>query len=338
VNLRDSVTNLVSSDPSRRSASLVLAPMATISHAGFRHLVHEFGGCDLYFTEMISAEALCAGTRFERYYLSLEPVPDRTIYQLVGYTADAMVAAAKRLLEHPCAGIDLNMGCSAPQIVRKGGGIAWMSREYDAARMIESLRPLLPDRSLSVKIRLAPEDDPDRLTRFTSRLAAAGLDFVTLHPKRRKDGSDRPARWAFVHQLRDAVDLPVVGNGGITDWTTYRDRTGGNGRRGGAIMIGRGAVRSPWIFAHIRAREAGTPPGEIDLFRVMERFFHLLEAHQPPEFWPSRARRVYPYVLRNVPFAHSVGARLASTREYATGKQMVLDYLRDPSRSVISIR
>lgn len=311
--------------------------MATITHAGFRTLVSEFGGCDLYFTEMISAEALSGGTAFEEFYLELDPEPARTIYQVVGYSVRAVVAAGRRLAERPCAGIDINMGCSAPHIVRKGGGVAWMKKPEEAAVVVSELRSMLPDKTLSAKLRLGSDDDPERLADFAGLLEDAGVDFLSLHPKTRRDGAHRPARWSFVDKLQSSVGIPVIGNGGIVDRHSYRERAYPAGRKRSAVMIGRGAVRRPWIFSHLRAHEhpGEEPhgPGIVDLVRLMERFFSLLERHQPPEFWPTRARRIYPYILKNLPFGHSVGARLAQEGDYHKGKREILDYLKtDPAR------
>lgn len=307
--------------------ALALAPMATITHAGFRTLVHEYGGCDLYFTEMISAEALIGGTPFEDHYRSLAPVPARTIYQVIGYTHGAIVEAASRLAREPCAGIDVNMGCSAPQLVRKGAGVAWMYLPDATARLIGELRERLPDRTLSVKLRLGRKDDPDGLVALALRLQEAGVDFITLHPKGQKEGNARVARWDYVDLLKRELTIPVIGNGGIVDWTSYLSRRGTeDDPRANALMIGRGAVRAPWLFAYLRGRETGRQELEIDLSRVTARFLSLLEEHQPRQFWPSRARRVYPYLFSNVPFGHSLGARLAGTHDYDEGRRLVSEY------------
>ena len=312
--------------------------MATITHAGFRTLVHERGGCDLYFTEMISAEALVSGTPYEDYYTCLDPAPERTIYQLVGHSADAIVRAAMRLAGEPArsvagraAGIDVNMGCSAPQIVKKGGGVAWMHRREDTSALISELRRTLPDCSLSVKIRLGGDDDPQRLLSFCRMIEECGVDFVTLHPKKQKEGSSREARWRYVDILRADLGIPVVGNGGITSWETYsvrRDRDATTSA-GGGLMVGRGAVRAPWLFAYLRGREADPAfTLQVDLVHVLERLFMLIEQHQPPDFRPSRARRLYPYLFQNVPFGHSVGAALGDVRDYEDGKSRIREFFR----------
>lgn len=335
---RERIVRLLGSAPESSGPGvrppLLLAPMATITHAGFRTLVSEFGGCDLYFTEMISAEALIGGTPFESYYLSLEPEPERTIYQVIGYSAESILGAARRLAETPCAGIDLNLGCSAPHIVRKGGGIAWMQKPAEASGLLARLRATLADKTLSVKMRLGPRDDAEQLVSLALAFQDAGVDFLTLHPKRQKEGSDRSARWAFVSMLRRELAVPVVGNGGITGWESYQVRTRAGKSDGPLpearpVMIGRGAVRAPWLFAYLRNRESGKESMEVDLHATLESFFVLLEQHQPREFWSSRARRIYPYFFRNVKFGHSTGARLGATHDYASARDEALRYLSD---------
>jgi len=295
--------------------ALVLAPMATLTHAGFRILVEEYGGCDLYFSEMISAEALIGRTQYEPYYLMDEPDPGRLIFQLVGYSEDRLCEAALELSRTAAIGIDVNMGCSAPHIVRKGGGIAWMTDTERSVRLVERLRKLAPQKSLSVKLRLGSEDDPEALLAFARNLESAGVDFVTLHPKRRREGSLRTARWSFVALLREHLKIPVIGNGGVKDWTTLQSRLSQAGS--GPVMIGRAAVRAPWIFSHLR-REAAGQAGEyrINLRETAQRFFALLEEYQPRDFWPTRARRFVPYLLENVKFGHSIAARLAQMNPY----------------------
>lgn len=118
----------------------MLAPMATLTHPAFRTLIHEYGGCDGYFSEMISAEAFRSGTPFEYAYRDPRPDPSRLVYQLVGRSEEPIVEAAQRLSAQPVAGVDLNMGCAAPQIAKRGAGIAWLDDLRAAARLIERVR------------------------------------------------------------------------------------------------------------------------------------------------------------------------------------------------------
>ena len=299
--------------------------MATLSHAGLRVLIEELGGCDLYFSEMISAEAMIGGTRYEPYYTIPDPDPDRLIFQLVGYSEDTIAEAASRLAPGPAAGIDINMGCSAPHIARKGGGIAWMTDPDRAARLVERVRGVIGGKSLSVKMRLGATDDPEALVRFCRGLERSGVDFVTLHPKSRKEGPSRVARWSYVRMLRDELAMPVVGNGGVVGYETLAARRAQAGD--GPVMIGRAAARAPWIFAYLRARLNGQEgPWRVDLAQVSRRFFSLLEQYQPADFLATRAARFVSYLTGNLAFGHSLGARLGQSRSYAHIKSELLAY------------
>ncbi|TFH04482.1 MAG: tRNA-dihydrouridine synthase family protein [Spirochaetales bacterium] len=314
--------------------AVTLAPMATITHAGFRNLVAEFGGCDLYFAEMVSAEGLTGGSPYESYYIATDPLPHRTIMQVVGYSGEALSAATRIIAGTDVAGIDLNLGCSAPQIVRKGGGIAWMQREDELVALVTEMREICEDKTLSVKLRLGRTEDPDTLRKVCLRLQDAGIDFLTLHPKLQKEGANRDARWRFVQELRSQVAIPVIGNGGIKGWPSFLSRV--RQAPDGPMMIGRGAVRAPWIFAYLAGkRKAENSTFTVDLYQTLVRFHEHLERHQPSEFWPTRARRFYPYFFENLKFGHSIGARLAQSRDYDSGKAEALEYMRQhPEESI----
>jgi tRNA-dihydrouridine synthase B len=307
---------------------LIFAPMATVSHAGFRSLVEDWGGCALYFTEMIDATSHLSGRRYEAYYADASPCPAKVVYQIVGADEDALVAAAASLAARDCAGIDINMGCSAPHIFRHGAGISWMNDPAKAARLVERLRVAVGYKSLSMKLRIGETEDEGALVAFAQSLEGAGADFLTLHPRVRKGSLGRPSRWSWVKMLRDAVTIPVVGNGDLNRFDTLRSRWESTPADG--WMVGRRAVTAPWTFAYWTGRWVDpTFDLAIDLEAVCRRFHELLEASQPPEFWVTRSRRFYSYFSQNIPFGHAWGARLQNRREYQVLTDEVFGYWKD---------
>jgi tRNA-dihydrouridine synthase len=281
-----------------------LAPMAELSHRALRELIEDFGGCDWYFTEMISAGALVSGGRFESWYLDAGPCPERVVYQLVGSDPEQLGAAAALLDRRESAGIDINMGCSAPAITRTGAGVRWMGSIDRAGALIARIRNLTK-RRLSVKLRIGFEDDFDYLVRFCRRLEAEGLEALTLHPRTAREKFKRRARWDYVGLLRKALGIPVTGNGDIAGPEELLRRAGGPVD---GVMVGRAAVRFPWIFTRARAMEAGggrpaEGAGPIDLEETGLRFLDLLVRHQPPEFHRSRAGRFFGYLCDNLVWA-----------------------------------
>ena len=281
--------------------TFILAPMAELSHRALRELINEFGGCDEYYTEMISAAAMLSGSPFEKWYLDNGPCPEKLVFQLLGSDTGQITKAAALLDKMECAGIDINMGCCAPQIRKTGAGIAWMSSVDKAGGLIKSLRKAVKKR-LSVKIRLGFTENFEYLVEFCRRLEAEGLDLITLHPRTAKEKLKRLARWDYVGALKQEIKIPVVGNGDISNAEDLINRA--NNPCDG-VMIGRAAVCMPWIFAQAHGagnREQGT--GNRDPRSLIKdtglRFLELLGRWQPQEFYISRARRFFGFFCDNL--------------------------------------
>lgn len=287
-----------------------LAPLAELSHLPLRLLIDGFGGCDYFFSEMISAGALTARTPYENFYAEAGPLADRTVFQLAGSDPDLFCAAAEYLMGVPGAGIDINMGCSAYPIVQKGWGICWMRNPRRAADLIAAIRPVVKNRSLSVKMRIGWTADEGAFREFASAVAESGADFLILNPQTKKENRGRPGDWRWIRLLKETVPVPVVGNGNITDEETFAYRAGLNGWEGfGAdgYMIGRGAVIRPWIFRQLSQSETGQKDsGTVDLKEVLLRFENLLHRYQPEEFFSSRLSRFLFYFCRNLRFGNRV--------------------------------
>jgi tRNA-dihydrouridine synthase len=276
--------------------------MAEISHRALRELIGEFGGCDEYFTEMISAPALLAGGEFEPYYIENLPDPDRLVYQLTGADGDQLARAAGILDRLECAGIDINMGCAAPLITRTGGGVKWMRDRDRAAGMIEKVRKSVKKR-LSVKLRLGFEENFEYLLAFCRALEAAGTELITLHPRTAGEKFRRRAKWRYVEALAGELSIPVAGNGDIASAGELAARARGPWK---AVMVGRAAVRQPWIFSRARLAEA-VPNEALSLIEETGlRFLDLLSRYQPPAFHRSRARRFFHYFCDNLKWGNYV--------------------------------
>jgi len=286
--------------------NFVLAPMAELSHRALRELIESFGPATEYFTEMISAGAFVTGGPFEAWYVDGGPCPERLVYQLVGADGDQLLRAVTLLDQKECLGIDINMGCSAPAIRRTGAGIQWMADIDKAASLIRRLRPHT-SRRLSVKLRTGLGDDFEYLVRFCRRLEEEGLDLITLHPRTAREKFKRRAKWDYVSALSKELRIPVAGNGDIASAEEMLERS----EECDAVMVGRLAVRRPWVFAEaqgIQAKAAGAASSDmtVDIEETGLRFLELLSRYQPPEFYISRARRFFSYFCDNLKWGNYV--------------------------------
>ncbi|MBN2810411.1 MAG: tRNA-dihydrouridine synthase family protein, partial [Spirochaetales bacterium] len=121
-----------------------LAPMATLSHEALRLLIHRWGDPDEYFSEMINASTFVAGGKFEHWYVRSAPCPERMVWQLTGASPDSLSKAASLLAREGGIGVDINMGCSAPDIAKTGAGVAWMGKPLsEVAEMVGGVRRAL---------------------------------------------------------------------------------------------------------------------------------------------------------------------------------------------------
>jgi tRNA-dihydrouridine synthase len=291
-------------------AFFLLAPMAELSHRPLRELVEGFGGCDEYFTEMISAGAFITGGPFEAWYADGGPRPEKTVYQLAGRDAEQIAKAAALLSERDCVGVDINMGCSAPAITRTGAGVRWMEDIDKAGGLIALVRKRVK-RRLSVKLRTGPRDDFDYLVRFCRRLEEEGVDLITLHPRTAREKFRRLAKWSYVPALKKELRINVAGNGDISSAAEMLSRSA----LCDAVMIGRLAVRRPWSFSEARAAETQNRRYNVEETGI--RFLELLARYQPPEFHLSRARRFFSYFCDNLTWANYVKTLLNRERNLA---------------------
>jgi len=307
--------------------ALVMAPMAEITHAAFRHLAAEYGGWDLYYTEMLSAAALMNASLFEKHYLDFTPDPEKTIVQLVGNQEERFLQSLDKLKDYPVLGFDINMGCSAPPIRKKGWGVELMRDLEGTAGLIGKLRKALPDKSLSVKLRLGEKEDPEKLLAFCQAMADAGVDYLTLNPKIRKDGRNRPGRWEHVGMLSRELSIPILGSGDVVSYESYAYRMKVAAPAG--VMLGRGAVAKPWLAAFIKGRR--DEPDfklDLDLATCANRFIELLKTHQPQEFWLSRSRRFFFYFTENFKFNHKLRYAIQNAPDLVTVETLMSDYFK----------
>ncbi len=293
----------------------VCGPMATISHPAFRTLIERFGGCDEYFTEMINAGTLLTGGPFEQYYIDPAPVPSKVVWQLTGHDEENMKVAAERLAALPGIGIDINMGCSAPDIYKYGAGIAWMIKDRSETQaMVKAVRSVVPvDKRLSVKLRLGDDNFTDAgFFDFCDMLVGEGVELLTLHPRTKKEKLVRPPRYEYCQRLAERYKdrVPVYLNGNVKDAASFENAVVRCPDIAG-VMISRAAVQMPWIFktlATLAVPEHVEGPHDDAISINMEQlcldYISLIEQYQPPEFYKTRLQRFFTYFCQNFKFAH----------------------------------
>ena len=308
------------------SVKLICGPMATISHPAFRILVEQFGGCDEYYNEMINAGSLLNAGPFEKYYIDPYPVPEKMVWQLTGHDGEKMVLAARQLLQLPGIGLDINMGCSAPDVYKTGAGIGWMTRPREETEaMIREVgkeinqynrENLENQKRFSVKLRLGDENFTDEgFFSFCDMLVENGARLLTLHPRTKKEKLSRPPRYGYCQALCErykGAGVEIYLNGNVKDYEsaayalkTCPDISG--------IMISRASVQKPWIFSEIRSEKSKEI--KVDMEKVCYDYIDNIELYQPPEFYKTRLQRFFTYFCMNFQFAHYAQTKFVNAAE-----------------------
>lgn len=263
-------------------ASTALAPMQDVTDLAFMRVIAGFGGPDFYFTEFFRVHAQ---SRLEKHILRsiTENDTGRPVFaQLIGEHIPDMLRTVQALAQYPVAGIDLNLGCPAPKVYKKnvGGGLLRDPAKVDLllGAMREAVGGLF-----TVKMRIGFEDDRhfDELLALMNRHQ---VDLLSVHGRTVKEGYRSQVHYDRIAHAVRQVRCPVLANGDVTSAARAREVLSLTGAAG--VMVGRHAIRNPWIFQQIRDLLAGRPAKQTRLSEVrdyVEKLYHATRAPGVPE-------------------------------------------------------
>ena len=235
------------------SRPVFLAPLSGITDSVFRLLAKEHGAA-LVYTEMISAEGLVRGGARTHRLMDFQEGERPIGVQLFGSQPEAMARAAQLVTKKRPDLIDLNFGCPSQKVVRKNGGAALLK---DLALMERIIRAVIGATELPVTVKIRSGwDEGSIVAREVAAMCAAwGVAAITVHPRTRRKGFSGRADWDLIRQVKESVEIPVIGNG---DVRTPQDGLRMFGETGcDAVMVGRGSLGNPWLFGQIIALSEG---------------------------------------------------------------------------------
>lgn len=291
---------------------LLLAPMAGLTHSALRRIMFGFGGVGLASTEMLSAKRLPTESPRVSPYLIRTSLEKPLSYQLLTSTPEEIAAAIEALHALKADAVDLNMGCPAAAVGRFGAGFSLMEQPEDARRIVAEARKrtTLP---LTAKIRLGSELDEAKLQGFCTMLEGEGIDLLSVHARLKNESFARRPRWESLAGMKRWLTIPVVANGGIFSVQDAENCLAVSGADG--LMLGRGAVMKPWLFAEISRDLCGSGIGEpvVSLRVVYGKFIDHLNELFRPEYRLGRLKEFTHYFARNYKFGHHLASRVQSS-------------------------
>lgn len=227
--------------------SLVLGPMAGVTDLPYRLLCKE-QGCGMMVTEMVSAKAILYKNKKTEILMEMRPEEGPVAVQLFGSDPDILGEIGAQVAERPCACIDLNMGCPVPKIVNNGEGSALMREPKKVEAILSSMVKQIK-KPVTVKIRKGFDAAHVNAVEIAKIAESCGVAAVAVHGRTREQYYAGKADWEIIRQVKEAVKIPVIGNGDVCtpqDAERIVEETGCDG-----IMIARGARGNPWIFSRI---------------------------------------------------------------------------------------
>lgn len=237
--------------------SYILGPMAGVTDLPFRLLCKE-QGAGLVCMEMVSAKGILYNNKNTESLLEIHPDEMPASLQLFGSDPKIVSEMAKRIEERPFAILDINMGCPVPKVVRNGEGSALMKNPKLVFELVSAVVKAI-EKPVTVKIRKGFDEQHVNAVEIAKIIEEAGAAAVAVHGRTREQYYSGKADWEIISKVKDAVTIPVIGNGDVTSGEraiAMREQTGCDG-----VMIARGAQGNPWIFSELTAYEKnGTLP------------------------------------------------------------------------------
>lgn len=309
---------------------LVLAPMAGYTESPFRRLVKEIEPSTVLISELVSAEAMRRGSEKTMRLVSF--VPEEKKYycvQLFGNNTEAFIEAGKMVEDMGADGIDLNFGCPSPKVIGSGHGSALLKDPCASAKMIEDLVNAV-DIPVSVKMRLGFYNDDDLIS-TAKNFESAGIASLAIHGRTTLQKFKGEAAWDKIYEVKENLSIPVLGNGDVTSAKIAQKKL----KNLDGMMIGRAAIRNPWIFKQCRelfdGKEVSKKPPLSEQIELFHRHARLAMEFKNEKWAMIEMRKHFAHFIRGIVGASGYRERLIRVETYAEMSQIFDEILKENS-------
>ena len=306
---------------------VALAPLAGVADRAFRELCRGYGAAYTV-CEMASAKGISLGDKKSAELLSITPTERPAGSQIFGNSPETMAIAAKKALEYNPDFIDINMGCPAPKVASSGGGALLMKDPILAANIVKAVAEVstVP---VTVKMRSGWDSDHINAVELAKRCEDAGASAITVHGRTKVQMYAPPVNTDIIRQVKQAVSIPVIGNGDVIDGLSaarLMEETGCD-----MVMVGRGALGRPWVFSQINAyldHEVILPdPPVVERMRVMLKHIETLCEYKGERVGIREARKHAAWYTKGLHGAANYRARIGLISSIEELQQIALELI-----------
>ncbi len=314
--------------------SVILAPLSGHTDLPWRRSARRHG-CRFAFTEMIDAGSLVFGNLKTIRFLDSDGTEDWLGAQLVGVDPDMLRKATEICNTRELAVIDFNLGCPTPKLVKKDKGAALAEKPEMALRAFEAIKSVSKF-PVTAKIRILDENDPEPTLNLAGELESAGAEALAIHGRIRSKFYSGPVFTDIIQEVRKALKIPVIANGGIMDFATYNDLREATGCD--VVMVARGAMGNPWIFREIAEGEKFHAPTVTEFADELETHINEMVVYYGEELGMKVARKVILEYLRGRGFTGKLKSKVSFLKTRGDFKKFMTEIRKGPSLRYWSTR